>query len=500
MAITPINIGTAPNDQTGDPFHTVCQKVNANEAYLDSRITAAAQGAVTSVSGRVGAVLLSSGDLTDSTSLGRSLLTATTASGALSALGGAPLVAPAFTGPASIASGSGASPTALSILPSTNATSRRASIQMDAWAFAQDLAANGTKDFGLYSAGYGGFALTFGATGAASFALSPAAPTPAAGDNSTKVATTAYADRAVSQASGVTTPSMPQGRLTLVSGSPVMSSAVSAATSVLYTPDRGNLAPIWNGSTFIMVAFAEVSQALSDASKSPAAASAGNVYDLFAWLDGSTFRVTRGPPWTSGSPSGSNTARGAGSGSTALTRVNGFLVNAVSIANGPAAGYGTYVGTIATDSTGATVSWNPGGISTGGTAAVFNVWNAYNRRPVMALVGDTTSQWSYASTTMRPANGSTAMRATFVIGSPEEPVEASYRTYATGGFLGVGFDSTSAYSQITGVAPGSGGIMDGFYRGPALGAHYLQALEWTGGGSATYSGQYYSALRFTASF
>ena len=34
MAFQPINIGTSPNDGTGDPFREVCRKINANLAGL----------------------------------------------------------------------------------------------------------------------------------------------------------------------------------------------------------------------------------------------------------------------------------------------------------------------------------------------------------------------------------------------------------------------------------------------------------------------------------
>ena len=41
MAVTPVNIGSAANDGTGDPLRTAFGKINANESDLDTRVIAA---------------------------------------------------------------------------------------------------------------------------------------------------------------------------------------------------------------------------------------------------------------------------------------------------------------------------------------------------------------------------------------------------------------------------------------------------------------------------
>ena len=130
----------------------------------------------------------------------------------------------------------------------------------------------------------------------------------------------------------------PNGRLTLSSGVPVLSSAVISAVGVIYTPYLGNTVPQWNGSAWSSTAIAEISQALSDTTNSPAAAVAGGLYDLFVWFKAGAATLSRGPAWTN------TTTR-----SLALTRTLGFLTNSVLVTNGPAAGYGLYVGTIACD-------------------------------------------------------------------------------------------------------------------------------------------------------
>ena len=159
----------------------------------------------------------------------------------------------------------------------------------------------------------------------------------------------------------------PQGRLTLTSGTPVLTSAVSAAATVYFSPYLGQSAPLWNGSAFIPTAYPEISNVLANSavgSAGPAAAIASSVYDLFVGNNGGTCTLTRGPAWTN------TTTRSAG---TALGRVNGFLTNSVAITNGPGAGFGTYVGTIATDGAGAMVTFSLGSSATGGGAAVIGL-------------------------------------------------------------------------------------------------------------------------------
>lgn len=156
-------------------------------------------------------------------------------------------------------------------------------------------------------------------------------------------------------------------RLTLTSGTPVMTAAVIGATTIYSTPYTSNLLSLWNGSAFINTACAQTSQLLLDTTKSPAAAVSGSNYDLFAWNDSGTCRVTRGPVWTSD-----------GVRSLAISQVNGTWVNSGSITNGPASGFGTYMGTIRTGAS-ATVSYAPGSAGTTTCAVAQNgIWNMYN--------------------------------------------------------------------------------------------------------------------------
>lgn len=288
----------------------------------------------------------------------------------------------------------------------------------------------------------------------------------------------------------------PQGRLTLTSGVPVLTSTVAAATAILYTNYTGNLCPVWSGSVFVPALFTETTQALSDATKSPAAAVAGQVYDMFGWLDGVTFRVTRGPTWAAGATAGSNTVRGSGAGSTALTRVNGILVNVNAITNGPAAGFGTYLGTIATDASGVTTTFNLGTTAAGGGAAVIGLWNAYNRVSLIGQVRDSTASWTYATQSWRPANNSTAARATFVLGLSDEPWKATYTGFATGAtsgaaYTGVGLDTTTGATGIQGFIGAPQNSSNPVATATAvnvIGQHFFQMTEYGNTGTATFYG------------
>ncbi len=284
--------------------------------------------------------------------------------------------------------------------------------------------------------------------------------------------------------SGSTSP--PQGRLTLVTGTPVMTSSQASKTTIYYTAYAGNVVPIYNGTAFVPFSFSSdlsnITTNSATGNAGPAAVAANSNYDLFVWQSSGTLYLTRGPAWTS------QTARGTGSGTTQLQRVQGIWTNQYAITNGPAANQGTYVGTVASDGS-AQINWVPGGLATNGAAGVLGVWNAYNRVAVAGIVGDSTSTWTYTTPTWRAANGSNTMRVSFVHGLQEDFFAADYTVNAgnSGGgdfyMAGVGYDSTSAvsggFSLInTAVASYTAPVM-GRYAAQPLGFHYMQALEYS---------------------
>ena len=286
------------------------------------------------------------------------------------------------------------------------------------------------------------------------------------------------------------------GRITLTSGTPVTTTDVTAGTTVFFTPYRGNRIPLYDGTGFVMTAFSELSQATTDSTKSPAAVGNNLNYDVFVWNDSGTLRATRGPAWSS------DTARGAGAGTTELEVVGGIYVNRFAITNGPSAQRGTYVGTIRSN----------------GSAQIVDsmtqrfVWNNYNRAPRPMRRLESTFNWTYNTSAWRYANNSAANRLDVVRGLDEEimSVMAQGQAYnSVGSFAcmsAIGLDSSTAIATGTIYAQtdpenstGFRGDMRSSWRGfPGLGFHYLSWIEnglgiggtttWEGAGSRGQTG------------
>jgi hypothetical protein len=281
------------------------------------------------------------------------------------------------------------------------------------------------------------------------------------------------------------------GRLTLTSATPILTATVSGATTVYYTPYKGNqIAITLDGTNFFFTTFSELSQATSDSTKSPAAVAASKVYDVFVWLDAGTLRATRGPAWSSG------TSRGTGAGTSELQLVSGYYSNKIAITNGPAAGLGTYVGSIASNS-GSTIDFSLGGAASGGTASVLNMWNYFNRAPVQAKVSDTGTSYTYSSATWRQARASAGNQVTFLSGLAEDAVaahiNASFTTPAVTnatGICSIGLDSSSAIGQsfhgigsVSNAAQKCYGNSTTFFP-PQLGQHIVYRTEQADGADA----------------
>jgi hypothetical protein len=292
---------------------------------------------------------------------------------------------------------------------------------------------------------------------------------------------------------------MPRGRLTPTTAVPVLSADVLAATTIYYALYNGNQIPLYDGVSFINTTFTELSQATTDATKSPAAVANNSNYDIFGWTDGGTIRATRGPAWTS------DTGRGSGAGTTELTRVLGIWLNAVSITNGPAASRGTYLGTIRSNGT-ASVDMILGGAGVaGGESTNLGVWNAYNRVQTTLLNYDSTDTWTYTTATWRLKNAgasATANRITFVIGLSEDDltatnlVGASNSSAGIGRAISIGLNSTAAYAGLnTGVdyreeaAGRTASHCATFMKRAPLGFNYVAPLEFSAAtGTTTWNG------------
>lgn len=282
----------------------------------------------------------------------------------------------------------------------------------------------------------------------------------------------------------------PQGYLTPTSGTPVITTGVTAGTSVFYTPDTGNLVPIYDGVQFNATQFPELTLTLNSNHV------ANGIYDCFIINDSSAgVLLVTGPVWntvTAGSG-----ARGTGAGTSELGRTNGVLTNAnaMTARNGAttysvAANRATFVGSIAIDGTAGQITCH----RAWGQSRKWSISNCYNRRPVFLKAGDVTSTWTYGTGTYRPANNSTNNKLTFFNCLAEEQVELYYMQKATStqsSASAIGFNSTTATSGRTiETFLNNCDAVAHYLAPPSLGLNVVTALEQvpSGTGSATFYG------------
>lgn len=284
------------------------------------------------------------------------------------------------------------------------------------------------------------------------------------------------------------------GRLTLSSATPVMTSDVSGSTSIFYAFYRGNKIALYDGTSWVNTTFTELTNTTTDNTKNPAAVANNSNYDLFVWSDAGTIRLGRGPAWTS------DTGRGTGAGTTELERVSGIWVNKIAITNGPAAQRGRYVGSVRSNGS-AQIDWKLGGDAAGGSAGLLYVWNMYNRIDVHSMVRDSTASWTTTSTTFVSLNASTGNRISFLSGLNEDSVSSQHRVFSTNSVAGqsasgIGLDSTTtlAGSGGFGVSGGSANnLQAGTYSGrPGLGLHFFQAIQSVQSGTGTWYGDFFA--------
>lgn len=247
-------------------------------------------------------------------------------------------------------------------------------------------------------------------------------------------------------------PPVPQGRLTLTSGVPVIASDVTAATSVFYMPYTGAYIPIYDGTSLIPTVFTQLTLTLNSNHV------ASTIYDCFVINDAGTVRLVTGPAWNTSTAAAG--ARGTGAGTTQLSYIAGILTNTVSMTarNGAttytvAIGCGTYVGSLFMDGTNGQISCLPAW----GQSRKWGVWNAYNKVPILLQAGDSTASWVYNNTTARQSNGAAGNALTVFTGLAEEEIETTFvqntytniadnLTVSQDWFNGIGWNSTTTFS------------------------------------------------------
>lgn len=194
-------------------------------------------------------------------------------------------------------------------------------------------------------------------------------------------------------------------------------------------------------------------------------------------------------------------ARGTANGQT---RVNGLFTNTLAITNGPGAGFGTYVGTVYTNTSGG-VDYIFGGLgANGGIAGSLGVYNLFNKHQQTTQVIDTNT-YTYSSATYRLAGSGTSLNTIdWIVGQREEGFCAAYEqkavTAATAGSTGkfaIGFDVLPpqvdtppfiVYADGNTAHTGAGATIQ-CHNDLQLGRHEIQAIEATDGSAVTFGGQ-----------
>lgn len=305
-----------------------------------------------------------------------------------------------------------------------------------------------------------------------------------------------------------TVPGTCGGRLTLTSGTPVTTTDVTGAPNIYFTPHLHNRVALFDGKTWRLHTFSEVTLALGTLINAQA-------YDLFLYdnsgtltldpvewsnatvtmtiatpcvvtwtghglstgdsvtlttsgalptglsantqyfitkIDANTFNLSTSLAnvaagtkiATSGSQSGTHTGHSPRNRQTALATQDGVYVKSGSTNK-------LYVGSFMTTSTTTTEDSYGGASQAGGKRFL---WNAYNRLPRELAVIDTTDSWTYTTATWRQADAATGNLVQCLLGLSIEPVRANAMASARGsgtmGYSsGVGIDSTNTNSAKT---------------------------------------------------
>jgi len=256
---------------------------------------------------------------------------------------------------------------------------------------------------------------------------------------------------------------IPNGRLTLTSGTPITTTDVTAATTVYYTPggSTGNVIALYDGSNWVPVVFSETSLSLSGLT-------ANTNYDIWGRISSGVLALDT-TAWTN------DTTR-----ATAIAQQD-----SVDIKSGDATR--RLLGTIRiTGTTGQTED----------SRAKRFVSNRYNDTARNMEVHDAAATWTYSIATYRQANANTANQLDFVCCVARMVQAVASGVCASGGTqtsvaTGIGLDAIptttpdSTQQQGTVIPATGGGVPStAYYAGtPGVGRHFLAWLEY--GSAAT---------------
>lgn len=279
---------------------------------------------------------------------------------------------------------------------------------------------------------------------------------------------------------------IPQGRLTLTSNTPIMTSDSIAATSIYYTPYYGQYCPIWNGTSFVTINLGGQLTLTLNSTNHPS----GEVFDIYVSLQSGV--ATLSAMYWGGNFSRSISAGGkTGTGNASITQKNGIWVNNAAIVatdsfNG-STGYaipqnqGTYLGSFYTTASGQTGIMIKPSATGGGANNIISLWNAYNRIRIVAQCRDNTASWNYTTTSWRQANNSANNKISWLDGLQQTPVKTTYEVTAHNICqIGVAFNSITAPTISSAINATEQNLIAADTSYPLLGTNYAAALEYGG--------------------
>ena len=242
-----------------------------------------------------------------------------------------------------------------------------------------------------------------------------------------------------------------EGRLTLVSGTPVTTADQTAKTTVYFTPYKGNRIAVYDGTNWILKEFTEKSVAVPATTVTP--------FDIFIYDNAGTLTLETAN-WTN------DTTR-----ATALTTQDGVYVKSGATTR-------RYLGTGRT--TGSS------GQCEDSLLARF-LWNYYNRVSRKQFFSNADSH-VYGTATWRQWNASAAAKVEFILGLVEDVYRGDvFGTFTPGtdgnqGWVGLAFDVTNTAH----IACFSANAQAGRYGGGApfagdslaVGYHYMAGVEF----------------------
>lgn len=267
---------------------------------------------------------------------------------------------------------------------------------------------------------------------------------------------------------GVSAAHFINARFTLTSGTPVLTSSVTAAGTGYITPFKGNYSRLYYNSSWQFYQLSEISITFS-------ALNASTLYDVFLYWNGSAV-VAETVAWT-------NTTTRA----TALTTQDGVYVKTGDPTR-------LYFASFYLDGS-KQCHYHVGTQSTASGTAKIYFQNYYNQIDNAVRLYIPVNYWTYSTATWRQANADSNFKCEFVQGLSENQIEAIFSSgvnTSSGsvyGFVGVGVDSTTAYSGFNAFKVVNSGYIRSQYSGYlSSGFHYVAGIEYASAATCGFTG------------